>query len=173
LRLQKFRDTLDRVSSGVHSTRGLGLGLTVLDYQYREIGSKTHGTLAGAAILANVISSERHNDYLFFSVGSDVVYHGYDHHKNMGVEIPVRMESLVSAGRLQWRSEAEYTASTRSDNGHEFRIGTSLALRLGECFGAETKVRLSVDHQTVFAGDIVRDDEDRLVGQLQLEINRW
>ena len=173
LRLQKFRDTLDRVRAGWETTRGLGLGLTVLDYQYREIGSKTHGALAGAALLGNLISSPRHNDFLFVSLGSDVAYHGYDRHQNLALDIPCRMEALVTVGRLQWRSDAEVTLSTRDDNGHEFRVGSSLAFRLGEVRGAETKLRLSVDHQTVFAGDIVREEEGRLWGQLQVEINRW
>ena len=68
--------------------------VSVMDELLATVLTVQKFVVAGAAILANLYSSAHNNDYLFVSVGSDITYNEYERHKNLGLEIPLRAETL-------------------------------------------------------------------------------
>jgi hypothetical protein len=176
LSLRKFRDTLNRVTSCFASTRGLGLGLTALEFQHVNKERRTYGTIVGAEVLGNIVSSANHRDYLLLSAGANITYNEYVDHSNAGVNIPFGAESLWTIDPLmkwQWRNTAVFNRSMRDENGHELSLSSSISRRLGEFMGSEIVSGLSVRYRRGYEGDIISSDRETLIGQLQLEINRW
>ena len=173
LRIEKFRDQLNRVSSVGHSSRGFGLGLTVLDYKYRKFAHYTHGSLAGIALTGNLLSSWHHKAFLNVSAGSDWAHHQENHDDTLALDFPLKIESLVSSTRVEWRNKASFTASSSRQIGDSWHVNSSLALYLGEFKGREIKLRLSFDHEQRSSTSRVPNKQERSLAQIQFEINRW
>jgi len=176
LRLRKFRDTLNRVPSVFSSTRGLGLGLSALDIEHIESPHKTKATLIGGEILGNIISSRQHKHFLLLAVGTELNYFRYPDHENLGVNIPLSMESLVSfdsAMRWQWRSSATYSISTRRENSDELRAATSIRYRLCEFMNSEWTSGLSMTYRHDYGNGQSDHNSDTWIAHVELHISRW
>ncbi len=164
LKLAKCRDTLERVPSCFESLRGLGLELSVLDAEHRTLTGHSRVRWAGLGALANILSSENHDNFLNASLGLD-----FSQVQHPGFEFPVRLESLVTAGPLQWRNRAEYLATAIAGAADEVRAETGIALRLGAGAAAEYRLHLSSDYQRM----LEENPRDRWLLKLGLEIQRW
>ena len=176
LRLTKFRDTLQGVPSVFGSTRGLGLGLNALEFDRRRHPRQTRGSLVGVALLGNVISSANYNNYLYFSLGGDIAYRDENHHRNLGLSVPLGAESLLTLGpdlSLQWRNAATYRIATRDENSDELFLSSELAYRLGELGTCEFLLGLSVEYTKEYAGGLVDEDRHDLLQTCHIQINRW
>ncbi|NQU39156.1 MAG: DUF4105 domain-containing protein [Lentisphaerae bacterium] len=164
LKLRKFRDTLNSVPSAMGSTRGLGLGLTILDIHHYDRGEETLSTLAGVECLANIISSANYNDFLLLAVGAEVT-----HDDGYGLGIPVGFEHLWSfddAMHWQWRNRATYDWVSRD----RLSVNSSLVIRLGEVFRSDVLLGLSADYARA---NLNQEADETVVLKAHLEINRW
>lgn len=161
LRLRKFRDTLNNVPSGFTSTRGLGLGLKVLDVNHFDSPDETVTTLGGVEALFNLGSTPNYNDFLLLSMGGGLVYEdAYAAAVQVGYE---HLWSWDSAMNWQWRNSAEYDLVSRD----RWFAHSSLAIRLGELWKSDFILRLGADYRHE------QNDADTLVLRALLEINRW
>jgi hypothetical protein len=168
LRLRKFRETLERVPSCLASTRGLGMGLSVLELRQTENNDRPYGTIAGAAILGNLASSAHHEDFLAISAGLDISMSDDADDPALHLETPVGVESLVTLGRtmaLQWRNEATGHFSPNSGSRPDVDGRTSLTHRLGEFAGREFRAGLAFAYH--------HRDEDTTLVQAFATVNRW
>ena len=173
LRLHKFRDTLHRVSSVFESSRGWGLGLNVLEVHHSDLAPHTHGSLAGAAALANLISTEAHNDFLYLSAGPSVAWNRNDGRTHWDLEWPVGVHALATWGKTQARASASWTTPTRNESPTRFRTRFGLARPLGEWLGAEHLLAFNVDYLSLSDSDYAPRDQHQLIGLLQWEVHRW
>lgn len=176
LDLRKFRDTLDRVPSGLNSLRGVGIGLSLLNLHHQTQPKRTDASLAGAALLCNLFSSPQHNHFLYLSLGSDLAWHEVAGHSSLGVELPLRAESLISLGprrNLQWRNDARIAWSLRSDTDAAWRLRSGFRYRLGEWAQREWHLAANVayrdDPATHTHGAAARSH----FASLSLDVLRW
>jgi len=164
LALRKFRDTLNTVPSAFTSSRGLGLGVTVLDVHHSAQTGRTRTRIAGIEALANIMSTPNYNDFLLVSIGGELA-----HQDQYEVAIPIGFEHLWSfddAMNWQWRNAVSYDVTT----GNRFSASSSLAIRLGEMRNRDILVRLGADYTREHTD---RDILDTLTLKAQLELNRW
>lgn len=176
LRLQKFRDTRLSVPSVFNSTRGLGVGLTVLDAHHQRTRHRTTLNVLGGAILANLAASQFYDDYLFVSVGADALYTEQDRHRNASVRLPLRVQSLLTFGpqrTFQWRNRAGLAWSAREENSDEISLSSELAYRLGEWKGAEWGLILGLAYDRETASGLIKDDQKTLRVDCRMRVNRW
>ncbi len=167
LALKKFRERLGRVSSGLFSTQGWGLGLSVIDVQKRSIGPEIQGQIAGISGWVNVISSSTNRQYLVIGSGLDA---GWSHDSltdtDWGLSFPLQAESLLSAGSLQWRNRFAWIPNSIEDAPIETTLQSDLAIPLGEW--KKTEVILHCTADVLWSGN-----DNRTLGALSLEFNRW
>lgn len=147
LRLEKFRETLECVPSCLRSARGFGLGLSVLNAEHLELTGATRMRWGGIGALANLYSSEDHDNFLFASLGLE-----FSRMEQNGFELPIRIESLVTSGDIQWRTCAELLKSAIGGISDEVRAETGFALRMNEGKGSEYSLRASVDYHSLLGG---------------------
>jgi len=177
LHLRKFRDTLNRIPSCINSSRGVGLGIRVLDVDHDGITSKTKATLMGGEVIGNIMSSRQHMSYLFVAIGTDVNYYHYTSgQENFDVMVPFGMEGLVSldANMLwQWRSTASYGLAVLEENGNEFRASTEIRYRLGEFMNSEWTLGTAMSYRHDDEGEFVAASPESWLWHVSLQINRW
>lgn len=175
LDLLKFRDTLEGVESVFQSTRGLGIGLKVLDLAHEEATGKTQGSLAGASVIANLGSTAFYENFAMVSLGADVAWRENGRHAGAVLQVPMGVQSLVSLGqgrKLQWRNNAAFSVSSDSDYGHRLRAESRLVWRLGEESGREWRGVLAAEGSRDFATD--RDGPETVFrGRVGVEIRAW
>ena len=167
LSLKKFRERLGRVSPGLFSSQGWGLGLSVLNIKGRRFGPDLQGQVAGISGWVNLFSSTSNRQYLIVGTGLDV---GWSHDKetdtDWGLYLPLQVESLLSAGSLQWRNRFAWIPNTIEDAPIEMTFKSDLALPLGEWKKTEVLFHLTAD--SLWSGN-----QQRTLGSLSFEFNRW
>lgn len=176
LRLRKFRETLERVPSCLASTRGFGMGLSVLELRQTENNDRPYGTIAGAAILGNLASSAHHEDFLAISAGLDIAMSDDANDPVLRAETPVGVESLVTLGAamaFQWRNAATCRFAPESGSRPGVDAVTSLAHRLGEIAGRELWGGLAVEHHLQDEDADSRRAEATTLVQAFVTVNRW
>lgn len=151
LKIRKFRDRLGRIPSVLGSSGNFGLGLTLLDMEKSYDTKSLNGTIAGVAALFSLYSTFDNNDYLYFSLGTDIFsqnqnkFSDFDSSRRTGITLPLRLENLTTFGskrRFQLRNEIEYNFSTGKDISDTVSAGSSITLRLNNFNGNEFLVKL-------------------------------
>lgn len=176
LRLRKFRETLERVPSCLASTRGFGMGLSVLELRQTENNDRPYGTIAGAAILGNLASSAHHEDFLALSAGLDIAMSGDANDPALRAETPVGLESLVTLDgsmAFQWRNAATCRFAPESNSSPDVDARTSLAHRLGELVGRELWGGLAFEYHLQGEDADSRHAEATTLVQAFVTLSRW
>jgi hypothetical protein len=144
LDLRKFQEELGQVRSGLTSSRGWGLGLSVLNVEQDRITQITRSTLGGIAGLVSIASAPQNRHYLFLGIGLDLdTRHRQGGATHWGVEIPVQAESLITLGNHQWRNRAVWRPGTANEGRERWEAESSLLCPLGEWWGTEVNGKLS------------------------------
>ncbi|MDF3131063.1 DUF4105 domain-containing protein [Kiritimatiellaeota bacterium B1221] len=167
LSLKKFRERQGQVSSGLLSTQGWGLGLSVLEVNKRSIGPDIKGQIAGISTWCNLLSSSTNRQYLIIGSGVDAGWsHGRLHDTDWGLSFPLQAESLLSAGTLQWRNHFAWIPNTIADTPIDMTFRSNIACPLGEWGKTEIILHGGVD--IFWSGK-----QNRTLGTVYLEFNRW
>lgn len=176
LRLRKFRETLETVPSCLVSTRGLGLGLSVLELRQADGAAHPRGTVAGAAVLGNLVSSARHKDFLYVSAGADLAMDYDTDEPRLHPEAPLGLESLCTWGRdmaCQWRNSATWSFSPDSGPRPDFRGTTMLLSHVGELGGSGVWLGVAADYRREYEGKGHPHAEETLLTSAFVTIARW
>lgn len=164
LRLEKFRETLNSVPSCLRSTRGVGLGLRLLDAERLKVTGDTRMRWGGISGLANLYASENFDSFIYASAGLE-----FTHLRDHGFEWPLRIESLITTGPFQWRTRTELLMSSLGQTSDELRSETGIDVLIGEANGTEYSLRATADYHALLEGT----EEDRWLGKLSIEFRNW
>jgi len=145
LQLRKFRENLGTVPSVFANPRGWGLGLGLLEFERRAIGSERSARLAGIATLANLASAPGHRHYAFLGAGVDIGILRDEGQSDWGPAFPLQAETLLGFGTVQWRNRLVWTQRHLQGGGEEWQVGSGLETPLGEWRGSELILRLQAE----------------------------
>jgi hypothetical protein len=182
LEIRKFKERLYEVPSYFSSQGKIGIGLSVLNIRKHSEEDMVHSTLAGGAVLFNLISSRLYLDYLFVSVGADFDVNWRESRteklvpQQSAIVIPLRVEGLTTFGSARtWQVRGSHLHRYKRVAGEEFfELHSSLSAqyRLPDSLPTEFLLTSTVARTVPFA-DEASQESFELQYSLGLEWNRW
>ena len=185
LKLEKFRDRLNRVPSFYEPTGSFGLGLTLLDVAHERGSRGLYGTYAGIYGLLSLFSNPDNDRYVYLSAGAHVAGGHHDsllqndpqpHGPVTGIGLPLKASALVTLDdnrRWQLRSGLAYTFATADHALDDYRFNASLSCLIGEWRRADVIIKLSVTDHALFHAPSFSDSYHERTGTFLVEVNPW
>ena len=185
LKLEKFRDRLNRVPSFFEPTGNFGLGLTLLDVEHERGSKGLYGTYGGIYGLLSLFSSPDNDCYFYLSAGAEVAggYHDSllendppSHGPVTGIGLPLKANALMTFDdnrRWQLRSGLAYRFTTDRHVLDDYRFNVSLSWFMGEWGGTDVVLKLAFAGHMLVDGPSLSQALHTRTTTFQVELNPW